>query len=974
MTNQVDQWLSKINSYQYNPAGIQQSMIAGLREITDGRINIVDPTNPVVFQLECSAMCAAAAISESRVLTRQQYASAAQTADELYLHMSDKDFVDRFAIPSTVDFMFFFRKDELLNKMVQDADDASIRKIIIPRDSFIEVADMTFGLQYPIVMRQMAHGGLQIVYDVEQVSPLQNLSTNRIDYLIRKDDTGTEYVSFTITLQQFSIQSLSEVITKGQPFEQTFTVVDQYYYTRVWIDNADGTFTELVTTHTDDVYDPLTPTATLRLAGDQLTIKIPQVYVNTGLVAKSVRMDVYQTKGPLDINMSNYSENQLKMSFRGLNPAEENIYSAPMSALQVLLIHAPGYTTGGRNEMTFEELRKRVITNSVGNPSVPITPAQIEAVLERNGYKIVKNIDQITNRAYLATSPMPDPVNTDLITAAAAGISTWPARLTDVVLLDTVTDNGPLITVHPSTLYRWKNGVVEAVPSNEVAFLKALPSDQLANAVNTDNFLYSPFTYVLDTEGNEFNLRPYYLDSPAVTGRTFVAENDSTGLQVSTDTIQVVRDATGYKLRLYVKSSEAYKALADSQVKIQLAYTPRGEATYAYLLGTQVGLTTDSERIFEFDLSMNDAINSSHELNMTKFQMFTTADRVTTLPLDTEFDILHSTNSATPPQWQTSEIDALLGRFQLPVNSRAMTHEKVRVQFGNYLEHLWARSRTIVSANVYEKWAVDVPATYENDVYAVDPETGLEFMVVGGTLEWDKLHAAGDPILDNEGEPVLKHKAGDVKLDAYGNPIVIRTRELLRHMSFFLVEGSYYFATNQVTTDYRQKLVETVVRRLINDMEGFDRSLLERTNIYYYPTTTTGSVEVMYNNGLVSSIQAGQGFEITLYAGESVYSNTELRDAIQKKTIRTLSTQLANRRVAISDIVDALRSQYGNDIMGVDVSKLGGAAQLAIVTMVDDSKRLALRKRLVSRNDATLALEEDVTFTWVLHQRDGLIV
>lgn len=975
MTTQVDKLLARINDFRYNPAGIQQSIVAMLREVSDGKIQLVDTTNPVVFQLECSVLNAYAAMTECRVQNRKQYAAAAQTPEDLYIHMSDNDFVDRFAVPATAKFLFIFEKTELINSMVTDEDNPNVRKLIIPRNTFVEVADITFGIEYPIVLRQMAHGGLQIVYDVEQVSPLKTLATNVIEWQPTIDDSGTEFVIFEVEMQQFSIQSVREPVSKGQPFRTTLTIEDQYWYTRVWIDNADGTFSELLTTHTDEVYDAFKATAVLKVTGNQLEVKIPQIYVNTGLVDKTVRVDLYQTKGSLALDLSNYGPKQVTAQFRSLNPAEENIYVAPLAQIQSIMVHCPGKTSGGRDAMSFDDLRKRVITNSVGDPNLPITPAQIESIVERKGYKIVKNIDQITNRTFLATRAMPEPVNSDLITAAAAGISIWPIKLSELVLLDTVTDNGDLITIDPKTLYRWKNGMIEVIASAELAYLKTLSSDQLAVAVSQDNFLYSPFTYVLDTSGKEFSVRPYYLDTPTVKARTFVAENDTTGLQVSTDYFSIARTDSGYKLRLQTKSSDAYKALPDDQVFIQLAFKPTGESNYAYLLGTYLGRdSATGERIFEFDLSMNNAINSSHELGMTNFQMFTLNPRITDMPLEVQFEVLHSTTTSLGVGWSRNEIDDLLGDFQLQPNSKGVTQERVTVKFGDFLEHLWARARTVVSGNVYETWEIDVQATYESDVYQRDPATGLEFQIVNGELVWTKLRSRGELVFDSAGQPVYKYRKGDVKLDNYGNPIIKQTRDLTRQVSIFLVEGSYYFATNQVSQDYRQMLVETVVQRLTNDMESISEELLELTNIYYYPTTTTGSVDVMYGSGLLTSIQAGQSFEVTLYAKSSVYTNADLREAIQRKTIRTISDQLSERRVSISDIVDALRTQYGNDVMALDVSKLGGAAQLSVVTMVDDSKRLSLRKRLISRNDATLALEEDVTFTWILHERDDIIM
>lgn len=57
----------------------------------------------------------------------------------------------------------------------------------------------------------------------------------------------------------------------------------------------------------------------------------------------------------------------------------------------------------------YYELRDRVIRNSLGPTIIPITPDQIQTRLDVEGYQLVKHVDHITNRIYLATKPIPGP-------------------------------------------------------------------------------------------------------------------------------------------------------------------------------------------------------------------------------------------------------------------------------------------------------------------------------------------------------------------------------------------------------------------------------------------------------------------------------------------------------------------------------------------------------------------------------------
>ena len=967
MTTAVENLKANIELYKNDPAGIQRSVINLLTEASDGLIDIVDPTSPFVFSLEASSLLTASFISENQALNRRQYAFSAQTSEDLYPHMSDKDFVDRFAIPSTAKIIFMIEKEELLNSLVLDSA-TGIRKIVIPRNTKLTVANTVFSLQYPVEIRQMSHGGLQVVYDGSDVSPLYTLNSNLITYTTLTTDDGTEYLGFELLMHQFDIVTKTSPLNSSSAFYLNIELTDQYYYCRVWVDNGNGTYSEIQTTHTDDIYDPYTPTAVLKVTDTKVEIKIPQIYINNQLLSKSLRVDVYQTKGPIEINLANYAPEQFVTNFIAINKSEENIFVAPLKTLKNIKTISSSITQGGRDEMTFEELRLRVIKNAIGAPSIPITNVQIESTLERSGYTIVRNIDTITNRVFLATRPMPTPVNSELLTAASTSVSTLSITAAAAVSHSTVIDNGQIITITPDTIYRLDKGVLEIVPTSEIQYIKSLPSDQQATVITNGNYFYTPFHYVMDLTNREFDLRAYYLDSPSIVNRSFVAENDTTLLQVSTSTATMLRTESGYKLRISTSSSDAFKEIDDDQVFVQLAVIPTGDIARAYLDGQLIGLNDKNERIYEFDLSTNFSIDSNGELSMLNFTMYNDTPRIVKVPLKAKYDILYSTSFTVGPQWSLSNIDSILGYHVLPANTHAITHEKIELHFGDSLNYLWCRARSVVSEQQYDRWAMDIPATYEQDVYERDLATGMAFSIVDNQVVYTKLHSAGDPVVDENGDPVYKYRAGDIKTDSYGVPIISAPRDLLRQMDILLIEGSYYFATDSFSNDYRKTLVSKVVSWLTDDLPNMGGDLLEKTNIYYYPTTTIGNIKVMVNNGTTVTIDAGQTLYVKLHVRRNVYNNSELRDTISKKTVKVISDALVNTVVSTSDIVDQLRAQYKDDVIAVSFKGLGGDKNYDVLTMLDDSTRLSVRKRLVSRSDETLTLEEAVTIEFVDHE------
>jgi hypothetical protein len=958
---------AKIASFQFNPAGIQRVVLDALQRATDNEEVIVDPTNPFVFCLESSAVMTAAFMAKNATDTRRQYPYSAQTPEDLYVHMSDRDYAGRFATPSGTKFGILLPMEEVLNKLVTDPD-TGIKKIVIPRNSFFTVADTNFSIQYPIEIRQLAHGGIQVMYDVENPSPLQELSTNVLEWQLLTR-SGVDFIFFEFDVMQFNIISRSGNLSSALDFKLDIGFTDQYYYTRVYVETAQGTWQEIKTTHTDQIYDQSTPTAVLKVVEQNVEVRIPQIYTSTGLLSRGIRIDVYETKGRLDMIMSNYPLAAYTATWETLDPSDATIFTAPLKTFRQIMPFSNRTVSGGSNALPFDTLRERVIRNAIGTPTPPITNVQLENALENDGYEVVKNVDNITNRVFLATKPMPDPVDQKLITAAAASIEMVSLSVAEAVQIDSVIDNGASITITPDTLYRIRSGVVKMVSTQQKNQLLALPPDQRAGQVTSGNYLYTPFHYVLDMSGDEFQSRPYYLDSPTVETKLFVAENDTTLLQVATKIYGVTRTPTGYNLQIVLESGDAWKALADSEVFVQLAFVPNGEKDMAYMLGTLAGLTDEGERIYNFDLSTTFNIDADDGMELTKFFMYSQEPHISKAPLFTDFSVIFSTSVVMGPQWRTSAVDDVLGRFLLPARIAGVTHEKLRVRFGYALSTLWSRSRSVISSVPYQKWDVNVPRLYEKDVYRRDPVTGWTVKIENGVPVYDIEHHAGDPVLDSEGNPTYQWKIGDTKLDGNGNPIPLNLRGMVRQLDVMFLEGAYWFATDITTKSYRTSTVQQVVSWLTNDLPRMSAQVLEQTRLYFYPKTTLGNVSAMIEEGVTTTINAGQAFLVKLYVSAAVAKNDKLRQTLQSQTVLIISAYLREKTtVSMSAILKALRDQYGQDVIDVEVSGLGGDANLPVLTLLNDGDRCSIRKRLVAQADDTLIVQEDVTFDFVRHE------
>ena len=794
--------LDNYKRYIYNPSAIQRASFSFIEEITSGRVNFVDPTNPVVLTLEMMAVQTAALASEAVSELRRLYPSLAMTQDDLYSHMCDGDYIGRFSTPASTSITVAVLANDVINKMVYDETEGC-HKVVIPRDTSLSVDTYVFTMQYPVVIRKFASGQIQISYDSSITSPLVGLTTNIITPEVRYDTSQVAWIFFKVAVMQYGISSKFFALEKSKYLSESLSYTDTFYYARVFYRNTASSkiWTEIKTTHSDLVFDPYTPTALLKVYDGYLGVEIPPIYLNTGQISGEVRVDVYTTKGEVTINMANYQLSSFKLDFKAIDQVRDQTpFTTALSSMS-FYAYAADIVSGGSTGKTFDTLRNQVIENATGAQQIPIMSKTINPSIGSTGFSLVKNIDTVTNVAFLATRNLPKPTNTKLLTAAVVGcasVSLIPGQLTGSKCARV---NGSRITVFSNNLFRQKNSITERLGDTEVNTILSLNNADMVETLNSGEYYYNPFYYVLDDSTEEFTVRPYHMDSPQANGLSFESNNETLRLQINTGSFKFEKTPDGYRLTLVTSSGAFYKQLEDSEVQCQLAYTPSGETSLAYLTGVFDGRTTTQERIFVFDITTNYDIDSSSDLCLTGFGMNSTTPVETWVALSTKFHIFHTTTSIEEGFVANAD-DALIGRAQLKKNSVLATHETLKLVFGYSLDYLWCRSRTYAAGQTYRKYTEDIPLRYETDGFDLDPVTGSIFKYNDqGGLQLDaqgrpvyvKTHTSGDIVRDELGEIVYQHRVGDLVLDRYGKPIVDASLGAAKDVDLLLVDAKYFF-------------------------------------------------------------------------------------------------------------------------------------------------------------------------------------
>lgn len=746
----------RIGFYKASPVRIAQATFEYFDDIMNNRVDLVDPTNPFIMLIEASSVHSALAVNESLLNLKRSYVGLAETNEDVYRHMTDSEFVGRFANPGNAPFTFMFDLNSLYKAMVQDPSD-NCSKAILPRDTVVSIDTYTFTFEYPIVFRKFPNGVLQITYDTTIPSPISKPSNNVITFKVRQDNTGMKWLYFTIPLKQMKISSSNYAIQRESVFSKDILFEDQFVYSKVFQKSeANQRWVELYTTHSDQVFDKTTPTAILKVTEGKLNVTIPFIYNTLGTITGQIRIDVYTSKGGIDVNLSSYTLEKFSVKLRNLDTLrDDNAYTSIWSDINYFGF-SDKILEGGSSGISFEELKSKVINYAFGSFNVPITTSQLHTLGELNGFKIVRTADGLTDRYLLGIRSIPDitikdtSANTQkLLSRANIGMIRFLSDVSELKNSDTVVNNGDRLTLLSNSAFLLDNGKASLVEHSDILGIKAQPVSSLVSTVNSSSYVYTPFYYVLDLNETLLSVRPYDLDHPDSANLNFVSQNNTLGLVVNTGSYLFTKTGTGYKLKIVTISGSAYKQLNDNQVAVQMRLSNKDGSLVGTINGELQGIDPDTEeRIYTFDLHTTYDVNKEHAINIINVYNNDGVINNFFCSLNSIIDIIYTTTSLTTG-YVADITDTLINKNKLPVGSAGNSHDTLELFFGEYLKHLWTRSRTYSADHTYQTSPVDVPALYEKDIYEINPITGSMLFIDGtGTPYYKKIHSRGDPVLN----------------------------------------------------------------------------------------------------------------------------------------------------------------------------------------------------------------------------------
>ena len=943
-----------------NPQAMARIMLNSLEE---RGITIASPVDPIIYSAECSLMSGHAIIAATDNVLPKIYSSMATNWEDLYRHMSDKDTVDLFSQPSKNQFIWSFDLEELRDA-AETIEGTETKMIVIPVDTIYQAKDRRYAQPYPIEIRFLSNDWIQVRWDTSVENPITALPANEITWAKRPysaDNIQRTLLTLEVPVEQYEVKHQTSQVLPRIGWKESYIIDDNYFTSRVWY-RKDSVWTEMKTHHSIDVIDPLAPTAVITVEGKKITITIPEVYINTNQVSGDIRISIYSTLGAETVNLANYPGTDFTWTYRdhlGVTPAA---YYNALKKVETIALLSISTSTGGRAGLSFLEARQRVITNTLGDKTKPITEEQLTAALSDQGYDIHKAVDVITGRIYLASLAIPAPENNFI--SGAVGTVNDPVVLTisDIDNHPAVRVNGNRWTLTDECLFKQFGGNVSLYPNMTLTQLNYLKPVDRIDYLRDLQLLNLPFHVVLDINNDIVEGRAYAMKKPMVLSRAHLMTNDNLQMEITTSTAEVVKRSDGYRVRVVTRSDDSYKAIPNNQKSAYLSFDIDGVNVY---MGGDLVAAMGDEEVWEWNILTNLDIDRNDKLIVDTFRESNGQSYQMAVPLQTNFKVAFVLDGAFDDTDRT-DIDDYVPGYSSGVGAGL---DNVEIKFGDVLSNLWVNARASAGTIKYKTYEEDVPAVYQQDEIATDPESGgYLYEVVDGVPVFTPEHKKGDPVFNPDGTPKILHAKGS-NVFVNGQAVVEVDRGMDLESNLWLVDARYLVTDDPDMVTYNDYWYSHIVNNAINVLPELSKDALEETDIMLTAKNTIARIKCKLGNESVNYIPAEQEFGVDYYVTDAVRQNQELLTQIKTTTDSTIEAYLSNATtISTSDITTLLKAALGDNIKGVEMKAFEDAYETRIFTILDPNARATIAKRLVMSAEGKVELENDVSISYNRYQ------
>lgn len=944
----INEELKNLEQHKYHLSGISQISLNRLTDMLDGKVEITEPSNPFAYLVEMSALNTTFAVKEFALQIRKRFPRLANTDEDLYLHMSDYDFLGRFSEPAQANVLFNIMFNDFKTKATYDpvTKDYILK---LPRHLKVTVSDYVFTLTSAIIIRLTETGVIDVKFENQDFNNIFPISTNYINFVLKMVNQTEQYLSFMLKMPEVDIETADVAIDPSSVVRDhiVFNKKRQFYFFRAFY-FKDDKWHEMLVTHTNEVYDVHEPTCIIKVLpnSNKVEYHIPSVYINTGQVSTRVKFLVYTTMGKIAVNFADFQMADFSTEYADVFPELElDDYTKPIQAI-TKVIYTTDSIDGGKNGLTFEELKQSVIDNSIGDRKLPITNKQLTFSSNQSNFKIIKDVDIVTGRMFKLETEVPSPLTRYPVTKFNLDILEHRATIDELRQGNSVTAFGDDITVLPEgTVFRLEGGVLVHVPQQEADQLRAATGANLVALVNQTSYLSLYYHYVIDTSENKSKLRAYDLTSPKISLISFKEFNPTTRVGVNTTSANLFKSPNGYTLDILSNLKKYTETITENNLTPFIVYKDVSGAKF-YLEGA-LFTTISGNPVFRFSIDTNYHIDKTNKIFISNFKDSNGNLTTLSIDLDSQLEIIYLSD-VIPYAFATSEMDSYIQTSYLAGQYCAVTLEDVNMTFGHYLERLYSAMHTSTSVYEYETYTADVPLTYTSTVY--NPDNTIK-------------HMPGDIVLDEQGDPVIQFHKGDVKL-VDGQPVPINTLDKERYINLLFIDYRVLVSTPSNSREHNKQIKNHISEMALANAVEIQKQLLDNSEAFVVIPKTVGHMRVKTPTRTVS-VKSMQTFNADVFVTYDIYNSATIRDNITYTITKTIDDYLyANTIIKKSELLNMLYEKLKEFVVTISIPNFTELDE-EYMEILDTNSRISIAKTLVLEANG-YNLTEDITIRFQL--------
>lgn len=943
--------MTELQKYVLDPTKVVGRIIEEINNSAGDTLELSDPTNPFINLIEIASTLTATGINEHNINTRSIFPVLGIDTDDLYKHVSDADIIGISSIPSTINLVLAIKRVDVQALGIQHD---GYRKCSIPTNTAISVNNIEFTLLNRIDI---------LLYDSGEINIEQNSSETGlgIDYLyildnyVSSDVNDVEWIMFNTIVKQVKREVIKETIVSSRKFVYEATMADRFFYTEVYGVNKDNTRIKLEIAYNDTVFDPNVPTIYVKFLENKIVYELPSIFQAENKLNNIIEIVLLTTKGYLNLPVEVLTSNQFSITLGDTLDVE----SAAIKNIGKYAVSRAMLTTG-TNGKSISEIRESIINNTIGKIDTAITIKEKEEKASRDGFNLSLVKDTVTKRTFIAKKNLPEPTTTNINVRADLYMDSISFVLDDIGNKSKIGIMNDNIIIKSKNLFRYVNGVYEIMSDTDAYNISIMSKKDLMSYLNSNKILYNPFYYVIEKDYNIIKSRIYDLDNPYLSELKIIGKNNYIVPRANIIAMNINLTKDGYKLVFQVSGNDSFLSLRPAFIYCQLKM--KLNSAVENVVFTSVMQISGDVSCFEFNISSNFYIDSDNGIYIsggdssitTKSINITDNIEIVIYTLDTA--VLKDTTHYTYDEYVEIEDKSSLN---------VLTLESVKYTLGKELNYLWNDVKNFYTNKKFKKYEQDELARYADNVYEYNPETqGIYFYVRDIDteevldLETRLIHRKGEAVIDDFGNNIYAHRAGDYILDSDNNMVLDGVSGVVRAIDILMVDYKFYVANNNYPT-YVKEFTNTITTWLDNSITSLNEDSLEQTVVYFKPAKSLGTVKAISNN-LTTNFTSSVTPDITLY----IKSNTDLSVSILKdyKDIigKILHRHLELREFSLTNIKAEIISTLGENIRGVKIEKITDDNREIIRIDDSDTNLFTLNKSLYLDSNNLLDLNYDI--------------